>query len=146
MNDLSYNMYIEAGMGKGVSQTKGVFMLNTMIPYMYRDAGNNKMFGEVVLRGEMNPKHLEEFKKLMVTLDGNLYSDQGMCYFVPPEIGWPELTPSEDEWDYDLDHDFHEIWFDEIKSTDAEPTEEMSVEALLEFLRRASGIREKEVV
>ena len=110
-------------------------MRNTKIPYMYRDGANFKTFNTVVVQGAMSKEQVEELEKLLFKTADGIFN--GMPFFFPGTFGWPELNPVEAEWDEDLDHDYHEILFDEIVGTEEEPTEGyiLSVEEMFKFLR-----------
>jgi len=55
----------------------------TILEYQYRDAGNYKAFGELLLEGEMTPNDLAD-------LTPYLYDGE---YFIPEEVGIQPLQP-----------------------------------------------------
>lgn len=99
-------------------------MTNTIIEYMYRDASNYKQYHSVVIEGELTWAEIEP------------YLDKGE-YFIPGQVGLPELQwrfpsfPSED------DHVWHELHEEGITFTDVQPVFRMSAHQLLENFKRA---------
>ena len=69
--------------------------------YLYRDAGNYKSWGAVVVPNAANPLSLAEVEEIARAslIDG--------AWFVAAAAGLPDLRG--DEWDDALDHDLHEL-------------------------------------
>ncbi len=82
--------------------------MNTRIEYLYRDAGNFKVYGEAVLSGEI-PDDLDLSE---VLIDG--YA------FVPEDTGLPPLREGLGPYVPDLDLDWHEVLL--VERTEAAPT------------------------
>jgi hypothetical protein len=96
---------------------------NTLISYMYRDAGNYKQFRDVVAAGRITREQFDRFVE-------NL--DEGFR-FVPGQVGLPDLQGMfDDGWDDDLDHPYHELLTITFTSAaaDVAPTAEELAEAL----------------
>jgi hypothetical protein len=95
--------------------------MNTRIEYLYRDAGNYKQFGSVVLRGAITPQEIG-------TIKAGLESGE---YFIPNQVGLPDLQPNMPGFpDRDADHVWHELdaqWG--ISLTADPPTSELDVHA-----------------
>ena len=66
---------------------------DTIINYMYRDAGNYKFYGDFCLSGILTMKEIEPY-----LINGE--------YFVPTEIGLPSLVPEKMNSDDHLLHEF----------------------------------------
>ncbi len=76
---------------------------NTLIYYCYRDAGNTKFWGEIVVSGQVSRKQLEKF-----LFDGE--------WFVPEQVGLNHLLT--EPWTK-LDHILHELHeFEDTERTD----------------------------
>ena len=88
--------------------------MNTKFSYLYRDAGNYKFFKDVVLDGVLS----------LDQLNPSLWESE---YFIPSEVGLPDLQPEPLTVD---DHIWHEI--DAIEYTDDEPTTDISATSLVE--------------
>lgn len=75
--------------------------MNIRMEYLYRDAGNYKSWGAVVVRNVPNPLSLDEVERMARAslIDG--------AWFVAAAADLPELRG--DEWDDELDHDWHEL-------------------------------------
>ena len=69
--------------------------------YLYRDAGNYKSWGAVVVPNASDPLALDEIEAIARTslIDG--------AWFVAAAAGLPDLHG--DDWDDELDHDWHEL-------------------------------------
>ena len=93
--------------------------MNTQLEYLYRDAGNYKWFGEVVIVGTLELGDIEPY----------LYEHQ---FFIPSEVGLPDLQSEELTED---DHIWHEIV--DIKETALEPTVKISAVELVEGFKAA---------
>lgn len=66
---------------------------DTIIEYMYRDAGNYKFYGTFCLSGSLTKKEIEQY-----LINGE--------YFIPTEVGLNSLVPSHMNSD---DHMLHEF-------------------------------------
>ena len=76
-----------------------IAMKTTRIEYLYRDAGNNKVYSEAEIDGSFSLKELR-----LRCFDG--------LYFVASEWNIPDLREhfwEEYGYDADLDHDWHEL-------------------------------------
>lgn len=74
--------------------------MNTRIKYLYRDAGNYKQFGSVVLSGAITPQEVQ-------TIRTGLESGE---YFIPSQVGLADLQPNMPSFpDRDSDHVWHEL-------------------------------------
>jgi len=82
----------------------------TILEYQYRDAGNYKAFGELLLEGEMTPSDLAD-------LTPYLYDGE---YFIPEEVGIPPLQPLLQEELGGKNEDDHE-WHTFIKARTVAP-------------------------
>lgn len=87
-------------------------MHSTKIVYMYRDADNYKQFCEVVLSGAISAP---EKKALLKTLNERQY-------FIPSQVGLPDLQEQMNSPMGDCDHVWHELQAEDIKLTDEKPT------------------------
>ena len=68
---------------------------NTIVNYMYRDAGNYKFYGNFCLSGLLSISEIEPY-----LINGE--------YFVPIEIALPSLVPEQMNSDDHLLHEF--VW------------------------------------
>lgn len=87
--------------------------MNTLFEFLYRDAGNNKIWGEVVFANTkaFPTKELEELIRSSL-IDGE--------FFDPDGLGLPELQF--DSWDSELDHGWYE--YSRVSATDSAPTDD----------------------
>lgn len=90
---------------------------NIRFSYLYRDAGNNKLFGDVILA---NPAGLS-CADIECRIRTHLISSE---FFEPEQWGIPPLRF--DRWDIDLDHTWHE--FESVEPTDEPVTHEKTAE------------------
>ena len=117
---------------------------NTKLHYMYRDSGNNKTFDEVIIKGSISEEQLIQLKELLLKLPDAIEPfDDNMFCFEPRIFGWPELNPSEEEWDFELDHEIHELWFDDIEETEQKPTVNISIDDMLNIVNNVLEQEEK---
>ena len=87
----------------------------TILEYQYRDAGNYKAFGELLLEGEMTPSDLAD-------LTPYLYDGE---YFIPEEVDIPPLQPllwEEFGGPGEDDHEWHT--FEKVRTACAEDREQ----------------------
>ncbi len=93
--------------------------MNTKIIYKYTDAGNYKTWGEEVIKGELT---LNQLTPYLIDTE----------FFIPQDIGLPDLQPQ--PWTED-DHDLHTI--EELEATEDKPTLNLNAATLMMYLRRA---------
>lgn len=81
--------------------------MNTKFSYLYRDASNYKQSQSVVVEGELSKEQIEQIYE---ACDGE--------YFIPAQVGLPEIRFDE------ITEDDH-CWFEigDIELTEEEPTE-----------------------
>jgi hypothetical protein len=75
---------------------------HSVFEYLYRDAGNNKIYGAILLSGLITAEEIEQIKSCL---------DEGL-YFIPSKIGIPDLQSQmlkEYKYDDSLDHEFCEF-------------------------------------
>jgi len=127
--------------------------MNTAFNYMYRDGGNNKSYGTVVLAGEITEAQKERFAKAL---------NEGE-YFIASQVDVPEVFLWDPEADYDpddpstypeelgagkyfiwddMDHSWHE--FMDFDTTQAEPTDPRTIEQFVQAFERAKKAGWKE--
>ncbi|MBI6883062.1 hypothetical protein [Pseudomonas putida] len=94
--------YVKFDSFKALTGKAGV---STLFEYMYRDAGNNKEYHEVVLAGAITPEQIR-------ILHDNLYRDGADDDFLPRQVGLAPLCPwfDADNYDDELDHSIHTIF------------------------------------
>ncbi len=95
-------------------------MKNTLFGYLYRDASNYKNYHQVVLKGKLSEDQIAPFLR-------------EQTYFIPSEVGLPDLQNEELTID---DHIWHEIEF--ISVTDDAPTVKFSATTLLKRFANAA--------
>jgi len=93
---------------------------NIQFNYLYRDAGNYKLFGYEVFS---NPEGIP-IREIETTITANLIDGE---YFDP--LKWEVKPLTFSEWDDDLDH-----FWNEFESIEATPTPVTSKKSLKEFL------------
>ncbi len=99
---------------------------NTRIDYLYRDAGNYKAHGHVVVAGRVRFGDLKPFL------------DCGE-YFVPPTVGIPPLNIEGEPRDPRLDHPWHELSPEGFSGTGEPPTIDATAAQLIGSFRRAAS-------
>jgi len=77
----------------------------TVIGYLYRDGGNYKSYGYVALAGVFTDR---QRKAITRTLDEGLY-------FIPGQVGMPELQAKLGAIDPDADHVWHEWDWESVR-------------------------------
>ena len=97
---------------------------NTRFRYLYRDAANYKMPNEVILKGTLTEKEIEEIRSVCEAEE----------YFIPRQVGLPEKRF--DERDDEVDHCWFEIPEYAFETTDKTETIDMSAQDLLEAFRK----------
>src|SRR5687767_2833523 len=80
--------------------------MNTRISYLYRDGSNYKAGHSVVVEGRLT------FQDIKACLDQS-------TYFIPYEIGWPELQEQLPEFPGEDDHIWHELNPEDFEETDS---------------------------
>lgn len=101
--------------------------MNLYFCYLYRDAGNNKLRGEVLLSNEQN----DEFADLQSKVSEVLAEDG---YFDPDLAGIPRLDF--DSYDPELDHSWHE--YEELLPA----PEQFACEPLQDIVTLIASLRE----
>ncbi len=105
--------------------------MNTKLEYLYRDAGNNKKWGDVVFT---NNKDINlSLIKLML---GNVLIENE--FFVAKQSGLPELSFHES--DKELDHDWYE--YSAINNTDEQDNDlhNRDITDFIKLLKQTSNI------
>ena len=109
----------------------------TIIPYIYRDAGNWKQMGSINLEGEVT-------EAIVATLRAKLTGDD---HFIPHDLKLDieELQHQSMSFpDEELDHVFHELLLDEITIQKVKP--EGPIIKLQDFVAAFERIKEWNVV
>lgn len=83
-------------------------MTYSIIPVTYRDADNYKSHGSYHVKGEFTP---EQVTRMKATLD---LDDR----FLPGQIGGDHLGGNSFEYDDEVDHPWHELNVDEIRTSE----------------------------
>ena len=97
-------------------------LVNLIFNYLYRDAGNFKVFGREIISNPDSITVADAEKQIRkVLIDGE--------FFDPIDWGVQPLKPA--EWDDELDHSWNE--FDSFELTDSLPT---IAETMTTFLER----------
>lgn len=100
---------------------------NTRICYLYRDAGNNKVFNECVVKGTFTAAQAEDI------LD-HLESGE---YFIPYKVGLPEVKHTDNGYAYDEEEDLD--WFELTREgfvqTEDAPTVDITAQELVARFR-----------
>nr|WP_276925681.1 hypothetical protein [Faecalibaculum rodentium] len=107
--------------------------MNTRIDYLYRDAANYKLYGHVVIPGEITEKQIQKIMKFCLPFDGETRQ------FIPELIGFPVLKfdlPSDD------DHPCCEISPKCFSPTEEKPTIKLSAKRLVMKFHAASQTSE----
>lgn len=72
-----------------------------VLEYQYRDGGNNKSFGAILLRGEANDALISELKDCLIE----------KTFFVAEQVEIPPVYQGLTRWGpSSLDHPYHEFW------------------------------------
>lgn len=104
--------------------------MNTLLEYLYRDASNYKQYGSVVLQAALS---LKDIRHLLIHGE----------YFVPSQVGLPDLQHKFREQGFDYptedDHTWHEIV--SMRPTRRKPTAPLQRK---EFLRRLQDSYDKQ--
>lgn len=96
--------------------------------YLYRDAGNYKVYGSIILA---NPDN-RSLGEIVLEIKRHLISEQ---YFDPDKLGIPRLQHK--KWNSELDHSWNE--YSGIEYTSKTTGIHMTVDSLLEKLNATSG-------
>lgn len=110
-----------------------MLIMNIRFEYLYRDAGNFKNWGSVVLS---NPQDisLEAINKLWP------YFMTDPIYFVAEEISIPDLHFK--DCNLDLDHKWHEVHcFKETRDEPNDPKGRTIIDFISDLARSLSGLR-----
>lgn len=99
--------------------------MNISFEYLYRDAGNYKLYGTIVFKNENNVPLIF----LHRAIEACLYQ---RIYFIPELLEIPRLKFR--DYNEDLDHFWHE--FDSISETDFPHTAGKTVSKFFELLER----------
>ncbi len=105
----------------------------TVIPVMYRDASNYKAYGLISLDGIITDHQIGALRQCL---------GEGR-YYVPRQLGLAHLA--EETWPgshYDDDHDWHEMFLDEITTSQTSLTPGVDTQnagTVDEFLARLRG-------
>ena len=102
--------------------------MNIRFEYLYRDAGNNKLWGDVVFA---NPEHLS-IEELTGMAEAGLIDGLN---FVAREVKVPELRFP--DYDQELDHDWHEFHALELTSDAPADSEMRTIDEFLSSVRLA---------
>ena len=92
---------------------------NTSVSYMYRDASNYKQAHVAVFAGRLSPTELATV----------LAAREDHAWFIPSQVGLPDLQERFGSRLYDDDHVWHELDEDGIAPTDAPPDQDEDVHA-----------------
>jgi hypothetical protein len=105
--------------------------MNVQFEYLYRDAGNNKKWGEVIVsnRNEYDAHYL--MQKIVIALIDNEF-------FVADKVNIPDLNFKQHI--QHLDHDWHE--FSNLVSTSSELTDQKNrdIIEIIELLKEPSTL------
>jgi hypothetical protein len=101
--------------------------MNSIVEYMYRDAGNNKQWEEIVVSGGLCLGDLQPY-----LVDG--------LWFVPEEVGLMPLQPQFTDYPNRDDHPWHELV--DVRPTEKEPGW-IEAEALIQKFRDADQRRHR---
>ena len=96
--------------------------MNTLISYIYRDGNNYKQGFELIVPGKMDKDFILDC------------CDEGE-YFIPGQVGLPELQGQMINFPSDADHVWHEL--EEIVFTDDQPTLDITAEQLQQNFEEA---------
>lgn len=101
--------------------------MNTVIEYLYRDAGNNKVWNEAVINGCLSQ---EQIDIVCSSLEDGVY-------FIPRFVGFPEERF--DSYDCELDHAFFELEPSWIHNEDRLPTVSITPQEVTEAFVNNKG-------
>ena len=96
--------------------------MNTKISYMYTDGGNYKYLDNIIVKGQITTSQIKE-------IENSLHAEG----FIPEQIDIPVLRPIPENED---DHCWHTL--EDFTFTEEEPTENMTVEELVERFKKAA--------
>ena len=97
--------------------------MNTKISYLYRDASNNKVPNECIVRGLLTEAQTGTISDCLI---GREYGGE---FFIPSQVGLPEKRFG--RYDPQEDHCWFELKKDGFEPTDAEATVDLSVDELV---------------
>ena len=98
---------------------------NIKLTYLYRDAGNYKLWNDLYYSNELNIC----LDLILTTILSNLIEGE---FFIPEKWGLPRL--SFEKFDPELDHSYHEFYEIELASGNESPEQDIA-ELLLTILR-----------
>lgn len=102
--------------------------MNTYVEYLYRDSGNNKVFGSEILKGEITSQDRELIERHLAAFPEN--------GFIPSMVGLRDLQNQFDAdggYDPELDHPWHE-WESAFLTEDT-PTIDTSAADIIDAFR-----------
>ena len=102
-------------------------MKNTKINFLYRDGANYKTRNSVIIKGEISP---EQIKSIIDCCDYE--------YFIPEQVGLP--VDRGGGLDPEYDHCWCELYEDDFELTKEPPTENLTVEELVDAFQKAKGM------
>lgn len=102
--------------------------LNIQFNYQYRDAGNYKIYGSIILSNPAN----RSLGELDLEIKWHLISE---WYFDPDKLGIPRLQ--HESWNSELDHTWNE--YSRIEYTSESSDIYLSIDLFLEKLKATSG-------
>lgn len=97
--------------------------MNTKIGYLYRDRSNYKVWNETIIEGTLTDVQKGIIRSCLE--DGE--------YFIPHLVGLPETTFVDLGYEYDEQEDtpFFELSIENIESTEAAPSEQITTDELV---------------
>jgi len=107
--------------------------MNTKIDYLYRDAGNYKLWNQCIVSGELTKEQQNQIIE-------SLHEGE---FFIPRKIPLPEKRF--DKWD-DADHIWFELNEDSFSFTEEEPTVSLSSDELLKGFLKNKGRWEEDLI
>jgi len=96
---------------------------NIKFNYLYRDAGNYKLFGSVIFTN-IGSKSIQSIE---LAIRANLIDNE---YFIPEKWKIPRLSFG--DYSPELDHDYHE--FESLEETKDSPTENNEISTFLKII------------
>jgi hypothetical protein len=107
--------------------------MNSVFPYLYRDAGNWKKAGAIVFANpDLLP--LAEAYARIINVCEHPFLD--LNWFIPERVG---LEPLREGWDLDLDGPWHEVEA-ELHETNDRPTDHRTLREFVEQFEQAAAL------
>jgi hypothetical protein len=100
--------------------------LNVKFEYLYRDAGNYKVYGHVIFSNQEKLTKLEIKERL-----------KSFEFFNPKDLKIPRLRHADLPYDTDLDHSWNE--YSTVEETNDSPTDKRSISEFLNELLSLKG-------